>query len=141
MSVLIPSIVALAELSALDAVIEGFRHAAALAQLPPAQWGQLELVGEEIFVNIALYAFPPAAAGRVRFNFEAVRPGVLQVEVVDDGRPFDPLSVPAPNLAPTLSKRTGSGLGVFLVRELTETLSYEFANGQNRLRFLFPVQS
>jgi len=95
---------------------------------------ELALVLEEIFTNIVSYAFD--APGNHTIEIELKRKGqVLLVTVADAGRPFDPRSVPPPDLAADLDHRTIGGLGIHLVRKLTEELAYERRAGINHLSF------
>ena len=55
--------------------------------------------------------------------------------MIDRGVPFDPLSRAEPVLADSLSNRPVGGLGIFLIRRLTTSLTYCRDDGQNRVRF------
>jgi anti-sigma regulatory factor (Ser/Thr protein kinase) len=59
--------------------------------------------------------------------------GELVIEVEDDGRPFNPLQVPPPDLERPLAQRKVGGLGLHLVRELTSSIEYDRKDGKNRL--------
>jgi anti-sigma regulatory factor (Ser/Thr protein kinase) len=65
-----------------------------------------------------------------------VLPGGIEIEVSDDGKPFDPLTLPPPNLNVPLEQRRAGGLGVFLVRQMMDEVRYAFQNGRNHLTFL-----
>jgi serine/threonine-protein kinase RsbW len=54
--------------------------------------------------------------------------------VEDDGPQFDPLSLPPPDVTVSLADRKVGGLGVFLVRNLMDTVSYARVAGRNQLR-------
>ena len=55
----------------------------------------------------------------------SVDSGALNVEVIDDGRAFNPLEVPAPDLSLAMSDRPIGGLGIHLLRELADEVKYE----------------
>ena len=57
----------------------------------------------------------------------------VEVIVEDDGKPFNPLLVPAPNLA--AKPRLVGGVGLHFVRKLTDHLEYTRREGINELRF------
>lgn len=57
----------------------------------------------------------------------------LQVELFDDGTPFDPLKSQDPDTTLPLEKRPVGGLGVMLVRHLVDEISYDFKGGRNRV--------
>jgi serine/threonine-protein kinase RsbW len=61
--------------------------------------------------------------------------GGIEIEVSDDARPFDPLSLSSPDLSVPLEQRQAGGLGVFLVRRMMDEVRYEHRNGRNHLRF------
>jgi len=56
----------------------------------------------------------------------------LKVEVIDDGRAFNPLEVPAPDLSLAMRDRPIGGLGIHLLRELADEVKYERRDGTNR---------
>ncbi len=95
---------------------------------------QLALVLEEIFTNIVSYAFDEPGRHEVEVALER-RDGVVYVHVSDAGRPFDPRDVPPPDLTADLELRPIGGLGVHLIRSLTENLAYERQAGINHLSF------
>lgn len=104
---------------------------------------QLRLVAEEIVTNIARCAWPKDEARQfaVELTTEA-RPGGLHVRMttVDDGVPFDPTTQPAPDVDAGLDDRQVGGLGMLLVREMTDEQHYARQDGQNRFSVerLFP---
>jgi anti-sigma regulatory factor (Ser/Thr protein kinase) len=58
---------------------------------------------------------------------------ILTVTVIDDGRPFDPLALPPPDLSLDIKDRPIGGLGIFLLRKLADEIHYEWRDGRNRL--------
>lgn len=58
---------------------------------------------------------------------------VLKAEVADDARPFNPLLAPAPDTTSPLEVRQPGGLGIALVRALTDEMEYERRDDRNRL--------
>jgi len=58
----------------------------------------------------------------------------VEVEVEDDGRPFDPLQVPPPDLTLPLERRPIGGLGIHLIRNLMDEVSYARRDGRNVLK-------
>jgi serine/threonine-protein kinase RsbW len=57
---------------------------------------------------------------------------ILTIE--DDGPPFDPLSLPPPDVTASLEERRVGGLGVFLVRQMMDEVSYQRTGKRNQLR-------
>ena len=116
--------------SALDR-LEGHYHAAALSAEAVLD---LRLVAEELLTNIAKYAFE-AEAGRVELRLTIAGPSVA-LELRDEGRAFDPLAQPAPDLEAPLETRGPGGLGLVLVRALVDEASYRREGGSNVLRIV-----
>jgi serine/threonine-protein kinase RsbW len=90
--------------------------------LHPQRLRQLELAVEEAVANICDYAYEvPPGEFTVRMRPEASR---FVVEIVDEGVPFDPLDVAAPDLRAGVADRPIGGLGILLVRRLMDEVSY-----------------
>ena len=119
-----------AQLSVLTEFLREFGSAAALA---PAQVGTFELALEEIFLNIVMHGSQPGIAPRVEVSLNLGIESVTMT-VEDDGPQFDPLSLPPPDVTASLADRRVGGLGVFLVRKIMDTVSYERIAGRNQLR-------
>ena len=68
---------------------------------------------DELVTNVILHAFSDVQehAIDVRLRLQA---GVLHAEIIDEGRPFDPLGVPLPNLDAPIEERRIGGLGVHI---------------------------
>ena len=88
---------------------------------------------DEVVTNVISYAFADVQdhAIDVRLWLDG---DVLFAEVSDDGRPFDPIEVPPPNIDAPIEERRIGGLGVYLVREMMDTLEYAREGGRNVLR-------
>ena len=89
---------------------------------------------EEVLSNVLRHGCDPDETYDIRVRVELLDAGI-EVEVSDDARPFDPLSVPPPNLNVSLEERKAGGMGVFLVRNLMDEVRYEHKLGRNHLRF------
>jgi anti-sigma regulatory factor (Ser/Thr protein kinase) len=98
---------------------------------------QIRLVAEEIVTNIARCAWPEGvdAQFHVELLVQADAAGLhVSLTTIDDGVPFDPTTKAAPDIDAELDDRAIGGLGMFLVREMTDTQHYELVNGENRFR-------
>jgi anti-sigma regulatory factor (Ser/Thr protein kinase) len=93
---------------------------------------RVNLVLEELAANINHHAHDDAGHEiEIVLNSERDR---LTIEVIDDGRPFDPLEdAPKPDLTASLEERPVGGLGLHLVRSLVDDLQYRRADGKNHL--------
>jgi serine/threonine-protein kinase RsbW len=90
------------------------------------------LVLEELLTNVATHGGAPEAAVSVSVT---VAPARVSGEVVDGGKMFDPSREREADLSPDAGKREVGGLGLVLVRRLTESLAYERVGGRNRTTF------
>ena len=97
---------------------------------------QVELAAEEVFVNIADYAYAPDK-GRAKILVEADEAArEAAITFSDTGRPFDPTGKEDPALTLPLSERKPGGLGIFLVKKLMDGVSYEYRDGKNILKLI-----
>ncbi len=94
---------------------------------------QLELVIEEIFVNIASYAYE-SATGDATFCIDfAEDPNAVSLTFIDGGKPYNPLEKPDPDITLDMNERDIGGLGIFLVKKNVDEISYERTNDKNIL--------
>ena len=93
----------------------------------------LDMVVEEVFINIASYAYSDRV-GTVKIDLSLNEAeDMLSLRFRDTGVPYDPLAKDSPNLSAPAEQRPIGGLGIFLVQEYSDSLSYEYADGENRL--------
>ena len=100
--------------------------------LPQAAVLDMNVALDEVLSNIIKYAYTDESIHEIELRMTASEDEVT-VEVKDDGRPFDPLSVPPPELDRPLAERRVGGLGIHFVRHLTSGASYSRVAGCNRL--------
>ena len=94
---------------------------------------QLDVAVEEIFVNIARYAYHPEA-GEASIRCEAGGdPFRIVVGFADRGRPFNPLDRPDPDVTLDAERRQIGGLGILMAKRLMDDIQYEYRDGQNIL--------
>ena len=94
---------------------------------------KIDVVLEELFVNIAHYAYPERigeAAIRVNIN-----PEFIEITLIDSGIPYDPLAKPDPDVTLSARERQVGGLGIFMSKKLMDDISYEYKDGKNILVF------
>ena len=97
---------------------------------------QLLIAADEIFANIASYAYDgEEGTAAVRIETEA-DPRAVVLTFLDGGIPFNPLTMKAPDTSLKAREREIGGLGIFMVRRLTDEVSYEYADGKNVLRIM-----
>jgi serine/threonine-protein kinase RsbW len=115
------------------------RGGAEASNLAPQEMDKLDLVLEELFVNIARYAYGPEK-GDVEVGYTVEAPGRLAVQLSDFGREFDPLAAAPVNFNLGLDDRPLGGMGIFLVKTLTDSIRYQRSGGRNTLSFIFSGQ-
>jgi len=102
--------------------------------IPHRHLNRFNLALEEVLTNVIAYGFP--AGGRHDIEVEiAWREDGLQATVSDDGVPFDPLAQAPPDLGVPVEQRQAGGLGIHLLRALTDAIDYRRDGGRNVLRF------
>lgn len=94
---------------------------------------QLLLVVEEIFVNIAEYAYKDKKAMAVIKGKLFGDPPEIQLSFIDEGIPYNPLEKSDPNLDVDLDDRPIGGLGIFLVKKKVDDITYERKDNKNIL--------
>lgn len=96
---------------------------------------EVDLLVEEIFMNIVRHAYGEGGSGVVSVTYSIPELEELTVEFGDQGVAFNPLEVGAPDLALDLAQRQAGGLGVFLLTQFADSLSYRRDQGWNHLTF------
>ena len=94
---------------------------------------QIGVAVEEIFVNIAHYAYAPEkgmATVRVEISEDPV---TVTSTFLDHGVPFDPRAKTDPDRSLGAEARQIGGLGIFLTRQFMDDVAYAYKNGQNIL--------
>jgi serine/threonine-protein kinase RsbW len=92
----------------------------------------VNLALDEVITNIIRYAHGDGRQHPIVVRL-AIESGVLTAQVEDDGRPFNPLDVPVPDLNASLDERPIGGLGIHLVRTMMTSVEYRRENGRNVL--------
>jgi serine/threonine-protein kinase RsbW len=118
-----------AQLPALMRFLQEFWSA---AELPPADSPSFLLALEEVFMNVVLHGTPRGTQSRVGVSIR-LRGSELTMTIEDDGPPFDPLSLASPDVHARIEQRQIGGLGVYLVRQVMDAVSYQRVGNQNRL--------
>ena len=97
---------------------------------------KIDLAAEEIFVNIAHYAYkeklPEGVAGTVWLT-AAFEDDTLTMIFSDTGGPFNPLDRPDPDVTLSAVDRRIGGLGIYLTKKYMDSLEYRYEDGKNIL--------
>lgn len=88
---------------------------------------------EEIYVNIAHYAYG-GKPGEAIVEMDIVQdPRAIKLVFKDRGIPYNPLAKEDPDITLSAEKRGIGGLGIFMVKNTMDHVEYEYSNGQNIL--------
>jgi anti-sigma regulatory factor (Ser/Thr protein kinase) len=94
---------------------------------------QLQIAVEEIYVNIAHYAFKtPKGMATIRVSVGG-EPVQVTITFIDNGIPYDPLKKADPDTTLSAEERQIGGLGIFMVKKSMDDVKYVYSKGQNIL--------
>jgi len=94
---------------------------------------QIDIAIDELFSNIARYAYnPETGPATVRVEVED-DPAAVVITFIDHGMPYDPLAKEDPDITLSAEDRPIGGLGIFMVKKTMDSVTYEYKNGQNIL--------
>ena len=94
---------------------------------------QISVAVEEIYVNIAHYAYAPGTGAAV-IRVEPTRePNGISITFRDSGTPYDPLAKQDPDVTLSAEEREIGGLGIFMVKQTMDDMIYDYRDGQNVL--------
>ena len=95
---------------------------------------KIDLCAEEIFINIALYAYPETT-GKVEVSAEK-KDNKIELKFTDTGFAYNPLSKPDPDITLPPEQRALGGLGIFMVKKSMDDMIYERSEGKNILKLI-----
>jgi len=102
------------------------------AKLDSSLAASLNLALEEAVTNVVLYAYPKGTQGTVDIT-SMLEEGTLTFTISDGGTPFDPTAAPEPDINASVEDRPIGGLGIYLVRNIMDSVRYEYKEGKNIL--------
>ena len=94
---------------------------------------QIDVAVEEIYVNIAHYAYAPGEGDAQILVRPDVEQKMIEIEFRDRGVPFDPLAKADPDVTLSAEQRKIGGLGIYMVKKSMDDMIYEYRDGQNIL--------
>ena len=122
-----------ASIDCLSSVIAFIDEQLEAAECPMKIQMQIELAVEEIFVNIASYAYYPGTGSAVIRIDLCGDPLTAVMTFIDKGVKYDPLAKKDPDITLPASERGIGGLGIFLTKKTMDDVSYEYRDGMNIL--------
>lgn len=103
-----------------------------LMKLPEALALELDLCASEAVTNIIAYAYEGSASHCIRLRLKQARSRV-DIEIEDDGKPFNPLEFPPAPPVSSLEHAPLGGRGIHLIRSLMTECKYHRRDGKNIL--------
>lgn len=92
---------------------------------------QMSISFEEIFVNVAHYAYPEGeGTATLEMDFTD---GTMTFRIIDSGVQFDPLAKPDPDITLSSEERKIGGLGIYMTKKYMDDISYEYKDNKNIL--------
>jgi serine/threonine-protein kinase RsbW len=85
---------------------------------------KIQLAVDEASTNIINYAYP-GGPGPLKIALELSGEDIL-VTLIDKGKPFDPTTIPVPDVNVDLEERKIGGLGIYFMRKLMDNISYSY---------------
>ncbi len=119
----------LAELERLAAEVTAWCNRQALSEEVDYQ---LNLVLDEVVSNVIRHGYRDKLPHEIRVDLD-FQDGELTIHVEDDGVHFSPLQVPPPDITKPINERPVGGLGIYMVRQIMDSLDYRRGNGRNSL--------
>ena len=93
---------------------------------------------DEVLMNIVMHGGSTATNTPVQLSF-ALTPEVAAITVSDSGKPFDPVNAPAKPKPMTLEEAEPGGLGLSIIKGLSNHINYEYKEGRNILTFAVAI--
>lgn len=99
----------------------------------PALRMKIEVAVEEIFVNIASYAYGGKPGPVVIKTDVSGEPSTWKTVFIDEGIEYNPLKKPDPDISLSVEERAVGGLGIYMVKKSMDSMEYEYTDGKNIL--------
>ena len=123
----------LAKTENLDTVIDFVNEHLEGVECPMKIQMQIDVAVEEIFVNIANYAYGTGEGpATVRINVDNQNK-IVDITFIDNVVPYDPLAKEDPDITLSAQERQIGGLGIFMVKKSMDDVTYEYRDGHNIL--------
>ncbi len=94
---------------------------------------QIDVSVEELFVNIANYAYAPGTGPATIRVTKQNDPKGVAITFIDSGVPYNPLAKEDPDITLSAEERQIGGLGIYMAKKSMDSIEYEYTDGQNML--------
>ena len=123
-----------AKTSNIEAVTDFVNEQLEALDCPMKAQMQIDIAIDELFGNIAHYAYNPEI-GQATVRVEVVEdPLSVVITFIDNGVPYDPLAKADPDTTLSAEERDIGGLGIYMVKKSMDDIIYEYKDGQNILK-------
>lgn len=122
-----------AEVDRMDDVLDFINAELEAHDVPMKAIMQIDIAVEELFVNIAHYAYNPEVGEAIVTVDVEEEPPCAVIRFIDHGKPYDPLSREDPDVTLGVEERQIGGLGIYMVKKSMDEVSYAYEDGQNIL--------
>ena len=120
-----------ADVNNLPTVLNKLETVLALADVSFPLINKVSLVVEEIFTNIAMYAYSPKKGeAEIQFDIENEE---LTITFIDEGKAYNPLETEDPDLTLDAKSRGIGGLGIFISKNIADSMDYASDGNKNIL--------
>jgi serine/threonine-protein kinase RsbW len=116
-------------LNNLEKICDYISHYANQAGLSETEVYAVQLAVDEATTNIIEHGYGMECPSRIDITCEILEDG-LKVVIYDDAEPFDPSTVPDPEINVSLDEIKPRGLGIFLMRKMMDEVKYETSPNQ-----------
>ena len=103
-------------------------------EIVPKIANKINIVFDEIYANIVNYS--KATLATISYRIEN---GKLCIIFTDNGIPYNPLEATEPDITLSAEEREIGGLGIFMVKKMTESMNYEYTDDKNILTLVIPL--
>jgi len=124
----------------LPALAEKIEELSEKWNLPMPLTMNLNLVLEEAVSNIIFYGYPDKNEHTIKISVSLLNQEI-EVEIEDEGIPFDPTSMKQPDVNLPAEERPIGGLGIFLIFKIMDHVNYKREQGKNILTLKKKIQS
>ena len=123
-----------AKVENIDAVTNFVNEQLEALDCPMKAQTQIDIAIDELFGNIAHYAYNPEI-GKATVRVEVIEdPLAVTITFIDNGVPYDPLAKSDPDTTLSAEERDIGGLGIYMVKKSMDDITYEYKDGQNILK-------
>jgi sigma-B regulation protein RsbU (phosphoserine phosphatase) len=119
----------ISELEQMNAFVDEIGEA---LNLPAEEVFQIRLAMEEAVANVILYAYPKGESNIVELEAQSDS-DILTIQIIDYGIEFDPTEAKEADITLSSEERPIGGLGIFLIRQIMDSVEYQRVDGRNIL--------